>query len=188
MLLCPGVTGRSRARLAGELGSGREQVAQRRAVAVQVAQFDEGAGRSPVQQRRGAGRGVTGVAERVEPFGLGGEVAGPVADVVHPAGLRHVQRGAGDGLPDLDGERPAEGEGDVAFHRVGPAGRVGERQLPHPGRAPAQPEDLTEFLLALVQVGDRDPDVPDASHDELLSGRFVRFYDSSMRTARPLFR
>jgi hypothetical protein len=61
-------------RLAGELGSGREQVAQRRAVAVRVAQFDEGAGGSPVQQRRGAGRGVAGVAERVEPFGLGGEV------------------------------------------------------------------------------------------------------------------
>src|SRR6185312_6671545 len=74
----------------------------------------------------------------------------------------------------------------VAFHLMGPAGRIGERQLPHPGRAPAQPEDLTEFLLTLLQVGDRDPDVPDASHDEPLSGRFVRYYGSSMRTGRPL--
>src|ERR1700761_7326322 len=93
-------------------------------------------------------RGGAGVAERVEPFHLGGEVVDPVAD--------------------------------VAFRLTGPAGRVGERQLPHPGRAPAQPEDLTEFLLTLLQVGDRDPDVPDASHDEPLSGRFVRFYGSSM--------
>jgi hypothetical protein len=155
---------------------------------VQVAKLDEDAGGSPVQQRRGGGRGVAGVSERVEPLRLGGEVVNPVADVVHPAGLRHVQRGAGDGLPDLDGEWPAEGEDDVAFHLIGPAGRVGEGQLPHPGRAPAQPEDLTEFLLALLQVGDRDPDVPDASHDELLSGRYVHFYGSSMRTGRPLIR
>jgi len=142
---------------------------------VRVAELDEGAGGSPVQQRRGAGRGVAGVSERAEPFRLGGRIVDPVADVMHPAGLRHVQRGAGDGLPDLDGERAAEGEHDVAFHLTGPADRVGEGQLPHPGRAPVQPEDLAEFRLALLQVGDRDPDVPDASHDELPSGRFVRF-------------
>ena len=51
-------------RLGGELGPGREQVPQRRAVAVQVTELDDGVGRSPVQQRRGAGRGV--LQERVD--------------------------------------------------------------------------------------------------------------------------
>ena len=51
-------------RLGGELGPGREQVPQRRAVAVQVTELDDGADRSPVQQRRGAGRGV--LQERVD--------------------------------------------------------------------------------------------------------------------------
>jgi AcrR family transcriptional regulator len=36
--------------------------------------------------------------------------------VVHPAGLRHVQRGAGDGLPDLDSERAA-GVGKGTLYR-----------------------------------------------------------------------
>ena len=105
--------------LAGELDPGGNRSRSDGRSLCRSQQFDEGAGGSPVQQRRGAGRGVAGVPERVEPFRLGGEVVDPVADVVHPAGLRHVQRGAGDGLPDLDGERPAKGEDDVAFHLIG---------------------------------------------------------------------
>jgi hypothetical protein len=69
----------------------------------------------------GAGRGVAGISERVEPFRLGGEVTGLVADVVHPPASGMSSGGAGDGLPDLDGERPAGGEDDMAFHRTGPA-------------------------------------------------------------------
>ena len=45
----------------------------------------------------------------------------------------------------------------MALHLVEPAGRVGERQLPHPGRAPAQPEDLTEFLLPFSRSGTAIP-------------------------------
>jgi hypothetical protein len=84
--------------------------------------------------------------------------------VVHTSRLRDVQRGAGDRLPDLDREWPAERERDVAFHVMGSSARVDESQPPHPGRAPAQPEDVAELFLALFQVGDREPDVSDAFH------------------------
>jgi hypothetical protein len=94
---------------------------------------------------------------------------------VYPAGLRHVQRGAGYGLPDLDRERPSKGEDDVTFHLIGTAGRIGECQVPYPARAPAQAENLPDFVLTLLQVGHCDPDMPDGSHDDLLSGRFVHF-------------
>ncbi|HUB38243.1 MAG TPA: hypothetical protein VMA72_05275 [Streptosporangiaceae bacterium] len=45
----------------------------------------------------------------------------------------------------------------MAFHVVSPATRVGERQLPHPDRAPAQPEDIAwltvEACLRVVLDG-----------------------------------
>ena len=119
--------GRVEDRLAGELGLGREQITQRWTVAVQVAQLDERAGGSPVEERRLTGRRETGVPERAEPLRLSRDVVDPVADVVHTSRLRDVQRGARDRLPDFDGEWSAEGEGDVAFHVVRSSARVDER-------------------------------------------------------------
>src|SRR5260370_32461994 len=62
--------GRAEDRLAGELGFGREQVTQRWTVAVQVAQLDERAGGSPVDERWGPhpGRAPAQPAHRPHVF------------------------------------------------------------------------------------------------------------------------
>ena len=123
----------------------RVQVAQVRLVAMQVARLDQQAARAAIEQRSIVVGENGCMPEPREALAFGGEVVDPVAEVVHPAGCRGLQRRPGDRLPELDGERAAEREGDVTVDVVALAGGARERERADDHRPPLQPEERSEL-------------------------------------------